>query len=211
LPLLLPWTKTTAAVHRQLCVSGDGGLQRQQQQSLLMEETVDGSSGNGIFATAVNADDGMVAVASIATAQLTMTTAIAATTIGRQRYCCQCHCIIIPPSHHHLRQWQPPSTKTIIAASVDDDRHCLRQQRITTTSFWRSWLITVWQRQWGSLMAAIAVVVDDGSGGIEPTAPMAASSTVAAVDGGSNDGVFTDASHDNNCHPCPHRPCPRPS
>jgi hypothetical protein len=61
-------------------------------------------------------------------------------------------------------------------------------------------------------MAAIAVVVDNGSGEIEPTAPIVASSTVAAVCGSSNDGAFTTASHDNNRHSYPHypRPCPRP-
>jgi hypothetical protein len=69
-----------------------------------MEATVDGGGGNGIFATAVNANDGMMAVASTATAQLTMTTAIAATTISQRRHCHQCHCVIVPPSHHHLHQ-----------------------------------------------------------------------------------------------------------
>jgi hypothetical protein len=58
--------------------------------------------------------------------------------------------------------------------------------------------------------AVMAVVNNGGSGGIEPMVLMAASSTVAAVDAGSNVGVFTTASHDNNHHPCPHhpRPCP---
>jgi hypothetical protein len=37
---------------------------------------------DGIFTTVVNANDGMVAAASTATAQLTTTTAITATTIG---------------------------------------------------------------------------------------------------------------------------------
>jgi hypothetical protein len=57
-------------------------------------------------------------------------------------------------------------------------------------------------------MAAIAVVIDGGGSGIEPTAPMVALSTVAAVDGSGNDGVFTTTSYNNDCHPCPH--CPRP-
>jgi hypothetical protein len=57
-------------------------------------------------------------------------------------------------------------------------------------------------------MAAIAVVVDSGGGGIELAAPIVALSTVAAIDGGGNDGVFTNASHGNNRHPCPHCPCP---
>jgi hypothetical protein len=47
-----------------------------------MEAMVDGGGSNGIFAAAINANDGMVAVASTATVQLTMTTAIATTTIG---------------------------------------------------------------------------------------------------------------------------------
>jgi hypothetical protein len=47
-----------------------------------METTVNGGGGNDIFATAVNANDGMVAVASTAVAELTTTTAIVATTIG---------------------------------------------------------------------------------------------------------------------------------
>jgi hypothetical protein len=64
-----------------------------------MEAVVDGGGGNSIFAAAVNANDGMVAEASTAAAQLTMTTAIAAATIGQRRHLCQCHCIIVPPSH----------------------------------------------------------------------------------------------------------------
>ncbi len=47
-------------------------------------------------------------------------------------------------------------------------------------------------------MAAMAVVVDSGSSGIEPTAPMAASSMMVANDGNSNNGAFTTASHDND-------------
>ncbi len=57
--------------------------------------------------------------------------------------------------------------------------------------------MTVWQQQWRLLMAAIAVVVNGGGGGIELTAPMAASSTVAAIDGGGDNGVFTNACHNN--------------
>jgi hypothetical protein len=68
--------------------------------------------------------------------------------------------------------------------------------------------LTEWQQQWQLLTAAIAVVVDGGGGGIEPTMPMVASSTVVAVDGGGNNGIFTNASHDNDHHPCPHRPRP---
>jgi hypothetical protein len=87
-----------------------------------MEVTVDGGGGDGVFAAAVNADDGMVVVASTAAAQLTMTTAIAAATIGQRRHCRQCHCVIIPPSHCRLRRGQPPSTKTIIATAAIDRR-----------------------------------------------------------------------------------------
>jgi hypothetical protein len=47
-------------------------------------------------------------------------------------------------------------------------------------------------------MAAIAVVVAGGGSGIEPTAPMAVSSTVAAVDGSGDNGVFTTTSYDDN-------------
>jgi hypothetical protein len=81
---------------------------------------------------------------------------------------------------------------------------------MTTPGFWWSLLLTVWQRQWWLLMAAIAVIVDGSGGGIEPMALMAASSTVVAVDGDGNNGVFTTTSYDNDCHPCPHRPRPCP-
>jgi hypothetical protein len=47
-----------------------------------MEAAVDGGSGDGVFAAAINADDGMVASGSTAAAQLTTTNAIAAATIG---------------------------------------------------------------------------------------------------------------------------------
>jgi hypothetical protein len=39
-------------------------------------------------------------------------------------------------------------------------------------------------------MAAIAVIVDGSGSGIELIAPIAASSTVAAVDGSGDNGVF---------------------
>jgi hypothetical protein len=87
-----------------------------------MEATVDGGGGDGVFATAINADDGMVAVASTAAAQLTMTTAIATATIGRQRHCHQWDCIIVPPSHRPLCGQRPPSTKTIIATTAINHR-----------------------------------------------------------------------------------------
>jgi hypothetical protein len=52
------------------------------------------------------------------------------------------------------------------------------------------------------LTAAIAVVIDGGSGGLELTASMVALSTVAAVDGGGEDGIFITKSHNDDCHPC---------
>ncbi len=55
-----------------------------------------------------------------------------------------------------------------------------------------------------------AVIVDGGSSRIELTVPMAASLTVAAVDGGGNYGVFTTVSHDNYRHSHPHPSCPCP-
>ncbi len=53
------------------------------------------------------------------------------------------------------------------------------------------------------LTAAIAVVVDGNGGGIEPTVPMAALLSVAAIDGGAKDGIFTTNSHNDNHHPHP--------
>jgi hypothetical protein len=59
-------------------------------------------------------------------------------------------------------------------------------------------------------MAAIEVIVDGGDTGIEPTAPMAASLTVAAVDGGGNNGDLTPSYYDNDRHPHLHPPHPCP-
>jgi hypothetical protein len=67
-------------------------------QQLSIEARVNGDGDNGMFATAVNANDGMVAVASTATVQLTMTTTIATAIIGQRRHPCQCHSIIVPSS-----------------------------------------------------------------------------------------------------------------
>jgi hypothetical protein len=53
-------------------------------------------------------------------------------------------------------------------------------------------------------MLVIAVIVDGGSGGIKPMAPMAASLTVAVVDADSDGGIFTAAFHDDAHHPHPH-------
>jgi hypothetical protein len=53
----------------------------------MMEAAVDGSGGNGVFATLVIANEGMVAAAPTAPAQLTRTTTIAAATIGQRRHC----------------------------------------------------------------------------------------------------------------------------
>jgi hypothetical protein len=52
-----------------------------------MKAAVDGSGSNGVFAAMVNTDEGMVAAAPTAAAQLTMTTTIATATIGQK-----CHC-----------------------------------------------------------------------------------------------------------------------
>jgi hypothetical protein len=49
-----------------------------------MEAAVDGGSGNGVFAIAVIANEGMVVVAPTAAAQLTTTTTIAAATIHQK-------------------------------------------------------------------------------------------------------------------------------
>jgi hypothetical protein len=46
-----------------------------------MEVAADGGGSNGIFATAVNANDGMMAAASTTAGQLRTTTTIAAATI----------------------------------------------------------------------------------------------------------------------------------
>ncbi len=43
-----------------------------------------------------------------------------------------------------------------------------------------------------------AVVVDGGSGGMEPMAPMAALLTAVAVDGGGGNGIVATAINDNN-------------
>ncbi len=54
-------------------------------------------------------------------------------------------------------------------------------------------------------MAVIAVIIDGNGSRIDSMAQ------AAAVDGGSNNGVFTTASHDDigYSHPhCPHCPCP---
>jgi hypothetical protein len=59
-------------------------------------------------------------------------------------------------------------------------------------------------------MAVIGVVVNGGGSGIEPTGPMTVLSTVAAVDGSGNGGVFTTTDYNNDQHPCPHLPCPHP-
>jgi hypothetical protein len=59
-------------------------------------------------------------------------------------------------------------------------------------------------------MAVIGVVFDGVSSGIEPTAPMLASSTVAAVDGSGIHGIFTTTYYNDDQHPYPHHshPCP---
>jgi hypothetical protein len=53
----------------------------------LIEVAVDGSGSNGIFASAVYVDEGLVAAVPIAAAQLMTTTTIATATIGQRRHC----------------------------------------------------------------------------------------------------------------------------
>ncbi len=68
-----------------------------------MEVAVNGGGSYGIFATAVNANDKMMAAASTAAGQLRTTTAIDDATIGRRSHCRQYHCVIATPSHRRLR------------------------------------------------------------------------------------------------------------
>jgi hypothetical protein len=71
---------------------------------------------------------------------------------------------------------------------VNNDHHCSSQQQTMTAGFWQASSLTVWQRQWQSLMAGIAVIVDGVDGGNEPTAPMAALLKMTAVDVSSDNG-----------------------
>ncbi len=71
-----------------------------------MEAVVDGGGSNGDIAAAVNVNVGMVAAASTAATQLTMNSAIAATTIGQRRHLCQA-------------SWSFHPTAT----SINNDRH----------------------------------------------------------------------------------------
>jgi hypothetical protein len=94
-----------------------------------MEATVNGSGSKGIFAIAVNTNDGMVAVASTATAQLTMTTAIAAATIGHRRHVNAIASSSLHPTvafvHNDCCQQRSPLLQLpSTAASIDDDCHC---------------------------------------------------------------------------------------
>jgi hypothetical protein len=91
---------------------------------LLMEAVADGGSSDGIFAVAVNTNDGMVMAASITAGQLKMTTAIATATIIQRRHCHQCHCVFAPPSHRRLRQQQPPLKKITITVASINHRFC---------------------------------------------------------------------------------------
>jgi hypothetical protein len=52
-----------------------------------MEAAVDGGGGDGVFAAAVDANDGMVAAASTAIGQLRTMTAIAAAIISQRSHC----------------------------------------------------------------------------------------------------------------------------
>jgi hypothetical protein len=82
-----------------------------------MEVAADGNDGDGVFTATIDANGGMVAAASTPTAQLMMTTAIAAATIGRRPktplpWMQLCHCPFIPPL--------PLSPMT----AIDKDHHC---------------------------------------------------------------------------------------
>ncbi len=108
--------------------------------------------------------------------------------------------IAIDKDHHRRSHHRPPLPLTMTTIAAVDDK----QQPLASGGS----LSTVWQWRWQSSTAAIAVVVDGSGGRIEPTVPTLASLTVVVVDGGRDDGVFTNASHDNDRHPCPH--CPHP-
>jgi hypothetical protein len=128
-----------------------------------MEAAVDGGSGNGVFATTVNANEGMVVAAPTTAAQLTKATTIAAATIGQRCHCQQCHCAIVPPSHHRLcRQW-PPSTKTTIAVVAIDRRFRWQWPSLppsmTNNDRWLLAVVIV------NCVAAAMVVVDGGNSG----------------------------------------------
>jgi hypothetical protein len=79
-----------------------------------MEVVVNGGNGNGLFATAINANDGIVAAASTAAAQLTTITAIAAATIGQRHHHRECNCFILPSSHHCLVIFQKDLVTSIV-------------------------------------------------------------------------------------------------
>ncbi len=110
------------------------------------------------------------------------------------------------------RRWQRPPLPRLPSTAVSIDNYCLcsHQQWTITTVFWWSSLSTVWQWQWWSLTAAIVAIVNGCNNEIERMASMEALSTVAVVDGGGNNGVFTTSYYDNDHHPCPHCPHPRP-
>ncbi len=135
-----------------------------------MEAVVDGSSGNGIFAAAIDTNDRMVEAASTAAAQLRTKTAIATVTIGRRHHCRGCHCVIIPPSHpasvdKDCRQQRPPLPRPpLTAASINNDHHCCCWQQTMTAGFWRSSSLTVWKRQWR--LSSVAIAVIDGGGAV---------------------------------------------
>jgi hypothetical protein len=69
-----------------------------------MEAAANGGDSYGMFATAVDANDGMMVVASTAAGQLRTITTIADTTIGQRSHRRQCHCVIASPSHRRLHQ-----------------------------------------------------------------------------------------------------------
>jgi hypothetical protein len=83
---------------------------------LSLKTAVDGGVGDGVFAAAIDANDEMVAAASTAAAQLMMTIAIAAATIGQRKTPWRWM-----PLHHHPSIPSPPLSRT---TAVDKDHRC---------------------------------------------------------------------------------------
>jgi hypothetical protein len=112
----------------------------------------DGGGSNGIFATAINADDGIVVTVSTTPAKVD----------DDNRHCCRYHWSKTPLLQMPLRHCPsipllPPLTMTAIDKDhhchgcinhrfCQHDLHCCRQQQNMTTGFWRLSSLTVWQR-----------------------------------------------------------------
>jgi hypothetical protein len=130
-----------------------------------MEAAVDGSGGssNGIFAAAINANDGMVVAASSTAEQLTTTTTITTATISQRCHHCWCYCVITIPSHRRLRRQQLPSMKTIITTDAINRHFCWWWPPLPPLTMNNNhWLLAVVTIDW--VKAAMAVV-DSGNSG----------------------------------------------